>query len=74
MEAIRGEVGRCIRNPKLFQAQAPDAQCVQEFLEGKGLLVPVTTEASCRDRERLPRQFGRGKSTAAITRQLPETG
>jgi hypothetical protein len=22
-----------------------DAQCVQEFLEGKGLLVPVTTEA-----------------------------
>jgi len=30
-----------------------DATCVVTFLNGKGLLVPVTTEATCRDRERL---------------------
>jgi len=26
-----------------------DAPCVQEVLESKGLLVPVTTEANCQD-------------------------
>jgi LAGLIDADG endonuclease len=51
-----------------------DAYAVQAVLESKGLLVPVTTEASCRDRERLPLEFERGKSIAVITRQLPETG
>ncbi len=30
-----------------------DARCVEEFLESKGFLVPVTTEASCRDRSQL---------------------
>jgi hypothetical protein len=49
-----------------------DADSVQAVLESKGLLVPVTTEASCRDRERL--SPAGGKSTAVITRQLPETG
>jgi hypothetical protein len=51
-----------------------DAQCVQDVLESKGLLVPVTTEA------KLPRSCATAASTAggkfdaAITRQLPETG
>ena len=49
-----------------------DARSVQELLESKGLLVPVTTEAKCRDRERLPLRGG--KTIAVITRQLPETG
>ena len=38
-----------------------DAHCVQEVLESKGLLVPVTTEASfqSRDRQRLPLRMQR---------------
>ncbi len=52
-----------------------DARCVQDVLESKGLLVPVTTEVSfqSRDRRRLPLRM-QGKSNATITRQLPETG
>ena len=48
-----------------------NAECVQAYLSGKGLLVPVTTEAlRSRDHMRLPN----GKSTAVITRQLLERG
>ena len=51
-----------------------DAACVASFLRGKGLLVPVTTEAFVpRSSAKVTRQ-ARGKSTATITRQLPETG
>ena len=31
-----------------------DSRCVATLLESTGLLVPVTTEAECRDRARLP--------------------
>jgi hypothetical protein len=51
-----------------------DARCVQDVLESKGFLVPVTTEAPCQDRERLPPVTKVAKSSAVITRQLPETG
>ena len=51
-----------------------NSSCVEAFLNGKGLLVPVTTEAFVpRSSAKVTRQ-ARGKSTATITRQLPETG
>ncbi len=51
-----------------------DAHCVQDVLESKGLLVPVTTEANLpRSRATVTPTDG-GKSSAVITRRLPETG
>jgi len=52
-----------------------DAYCVQELLESKGLLVPVTTEVLFR--AEIASDYHcecKGKSNATITRQLPETG
>jgi LAGLIDADG endonuclease len=51
-----------------------DVTCVERLLESRGVLVPVTTEAI------MPRSCATAvhrsdrKSTATITRQLPETG
>ena len=51
-----------------------DAVCVEEFLHGKGLLVPVTTEAFVPRSSATATSTNNGKSSATITRQLPETG
>jgi hypothetical protein len=52
-----------------------DATCVEQHLVSMGLLVPVTTEALSEPRSRATAsRYPRGKSTAVITRQLPETG
>ena len=50
-----------------------NAECVQAYLSGKGLLVPVTTEASSKT-PRSQAATEQGKSSAAITRQLLERG
>ena len=51
-----------------------DAACVESFLNGKGLLVPVTTEAVMPRSPATVTESLSGKFSAAITRQLPETG
>ena len=51
-----------------------DAMCVQTYLSGKGLLVPVTTEALPQSAEIACDYRTNGKSRAAITRQLLERG
>jgi len=48
-----------------------DARCVERFLNSKGVLVPVTTEALV---PRSPATARKSKSKVVITRQLPETG
>jgi LAGLIDADG endonuclease len=50
-----------------------DARCVEEFLNGKGLLVPVTTEAMMLRSHATTVENG-SKSDVAITRQLLERG
>jgi hypothetical protein len=51
-----------------------DAKCVESFLNGKGLLVPVTTEAFLAKRRDHERLLTASKSSAVITRQLLERG
>jgi hypothetical protein len=59
---------------KYSKTKLIDATSVEKFFESKGLLVPVTTEATLPRSLAIPLELSSGKSSAVITRQLPETG
>jgi hypothetical protein len=53
-EAIRAYLVDSFATLNYSKNKRIDAVCVEQLLESKGYLVPVTTEASRRDRARLP--------------------